>query len=265
METQKSRAVDLDFWWYVKAFGIFVLFNLAALIGVLLFHRKQWHVDVMQFRHYTSLVFQTCGIIYALFLGFIVWDVWERFYEVKRTSQDEAKYLVDLSRDATVFGKETEDHLQSKFEAYLKHVIHVEWPHMEHPGAFEKGDEMVHGIWKAYYAIDPKGEKESIWYTESLRKLNEFTDARLTRIFNHSNSVGVLRWILLLVGGLFLISMPCFFKIDILFFKLFLVFFLANIIAFMLFIVFSLDHPFTGYVEIETQPLEYALQTIKPW
>lgn len=255
--------MDIHLWWYLRAIGIFFLFNLAALIGVLIFHRKKWNVDVTQFRHYTSLVFQICGVVYALFLGFIVWDVWERFYDVKRTIQNEAKYLVDLYQDSSVLGEEFYKSMREKSVSYLNHVIEKEWPNMEKADSFIEGDLIVDEIWALYYAYTPQTEKQAIWFTESLRKLDEFTDARLTRIFNNANSVGHLRWILLIGGGLFLISIPCFFKIELLFFKFFLVFFLANIIAFLLFIVFSLDHPFTGHVEIDTQPLDYALRIIK--
>ncbi|MCH9627756.1 MAG: hypothetical protein S4CHLAM2_13990 [Chlamydiales bacterium] len=257
--------MDLNTWWYFRAFAIFVLFNFVAVGSVLLFHKKKWHVDPTQFRHYTSLIFQICGIIYALFLSFIVWDVWERFYDVKRTIQTESKNLVDLYRDSTVFEPEMEEAIQAKLKQYLAQAIYQEWPKMEWPGALERGDDLVHEIWQVYYNYTPKTEKDKIWYTESILKLNEFSKARLTRIFNNSSSVGILRWVLLIVGGLFLTSIPCFFKIDLLFFKLLLVLFLANIIAFLLFMVFSLDHPFTGYVEIDTHPFEYAQEIIQPW
>lgn len=115
--------MDIHLWWCLRAIGIFFLFNLAALIGVLIFHRKKWNIDVTQFRHYTSLVFQICGVVYALFLGFIVWDAWERFYDVKRTIQNEAKYLVDLYQDSSVLGEEFYKSMREKSVSYLNHVI----------------------------------------------------------------------------------------------------------------------------------------------
>lgn len=257
--------MSIDTWWYIRAYGIFFLFNAFAIIDVLIFSKRKWRINLMEYRHYTSLVFQICGIIYALFLSFIVWDVWERYYDVKKTIQTESLYLVDLYRDAKIFGPEAEEQMQNALQKYLINVIQTEWPHMEKPGIFLKGNELVNNIWAAYIAYTPKTEKDQIWYTESLRKLDELTNARLTRIFNNSSSVGNLRWILLIFGGLFLVSMPSFFKTDVLFINLFLALFLANIIAFLLFIIFSLDHPFTGHVEIDSQPLEYALKTVKPW
>ena len=258
------RSMDIDTWWYIRACAIFILFNSVAVFSVLIFYKKEWRVDLIQFRHYFCLVFQVCGIVYALFLSFIVWDVWERFYDVKRMIQDESKYLVDIYRDSVIFGEKGEL-IKTELEKYLDHVIQFEWQHMEEPEALKKGDIMIKTIWKTYYDYTPVTEKERIGYAESLGKMNEFTNARLTRIFNNSSSVGVLRWILLIGGGLFLVSMPCFFKIELLFFSFFLALFLANIIAFMLFIIFSLDHPFVGYVEIGPQPMEYALDTIKLW
>ena len=257
--------MDVDTWWYLRAYGIFVLFNLAALISVFAFHKKVWRIDLTTFRHYTTLVFQLCGIVYAFFLSFIVWDVWERYYDVKSTIQNESKALVDLYRDTTVFSEPSRTEIQAKLRQYLLQVVEYEWLNMEKPGAFEKGDALINEIWDAYYTYTPVTDKEQIWYTESLSKLNDFTNARLMRIFNNTSSVGTLRWVLLIVGGLFLISIPCFCKIDLLVFKLLLMLFFANIIAFLLFIVFSLDHPFTGVVEIDALPLEYALRTIKSW
>ncbi len=257
--------MDINTWWYLRAYAIFVLFNLAALVSVFIFHKKKWRIDLTNFHHYTSLVFQICGIVYAFFLSFIVWDVWERFYDVKRTIQEESKDLVDLYRDTSVFGEPAEKNMQTKLREYLIQVVTYEWRHMEVPGAFVRGDELIDEIWDTYYAYTPQTSKESIWYGESIRKLDSFTKARLTRIFNNSSSVGNMRWALLIVGGLFLVSMPCFFKIDLLFYKLLLTLFLANIIAFLLFVVFSLDHPFTGHVEIDAQPLKYALKTIRSW
>lgn len=63
-----------DSWWYFRAIALFVLFNSVALVGVLLFRRSKWNVTVTRAHHYTSLIFQICGVIYALFVGFIVWD-----------------------------------------------------------------------------------------------------------------------------------------------------------------------------------------------
>jgi len=255
------RSMDADTWWYIRACAIFIFFNIVAVSSVLISYKKEWRVDLIKFRHYFSLVFQICGIIYALFLGFIVWDVWERFYDVKKMIQNESKYLVDIYRDSVIYG-EKGALIRTEVEKYLDHVIQFEWRHMEDSEALKKGDLMINNIWNTYYAYTPVTEKEGIWYAESLRKMNEFTNARLTRIFNNSSSVGLLRWILLIGGGIFLVSVPCFFKVELLFFSFFLAFFLANIIAFMLLIIFSLDHPFVGYVEIAPKPMEYALDTI---
>lgn len=259
------EVMDINTVWYIKAWAIFGVFNLFALINVLLFHRKHWGVDLMKYRHYTSLIFQICGIVYALFLSFIVWDVWERYYDVNRKIQNEAKNVVDLYRNSEVFDPEVREAIRLGLEDYLRQVVEQEWPQMESPGSLRKGDNDIQNLWRIFIDFVPDTDQERIWYAESLKRLNALADARLTRIFNNANSVGTLRWILLIAGGLFLVTMPCFFQIDLLALKFFLTFFLANILAFLLFIIFSLDHPFTGHIEIDPQPLEYALQTVQRW
>lgn len=255
--------MNLYAWWLLSAIGIFILFNGVALLAVVLFPRKKWNIEAVQGFHYISLVFQICGVIYALFVGFIVWDVWERFYAVKHNVQEEAEYLLDIYQDSSVFGKEIQAKLKSQFLNYLNQVIQHEWPNMEIPGIFAKGNAMVDGIWETYYDYTPASRKQEIWYQESITKLDRFSLARLTRIFNNANSVGVFRWCLLIGGGLFLMSIPCFFKVKLFFIKYFLIFFLANMISFLLFIIFSLDHPFIGKVEIDHQPFTYVRKIIE--
>ena len=130
---------------------------------------------------------------------------------------------------------------------------------------FSEGGNYVTDIWNAYYAYTPTTDKERIWYSESLDKLSAFSNARMTRIFNAQNSVGASRWALLLFGGIILIAIPCFFRVEYLVYKLILTLFLANLVAFMLFITHSLDHPFSGQQKIDSFPYEYALEVTKSW
>lgn len=254
--------MDLNLRWYLCAIGIFILLNGMALLGAMFFPRKKWNIEAVGF-HYTSLIFQVCGVIYALFVGFIVWDVWERFDAVKHQVQLEAEYILDIYQDSSAFGEQMEKKIHSQFSTYLNHVIENEWPKMEIPKVFVEGDAMVDGIWKTYYDYSPTNRKQEIWYQESISKLDKFALARLTRIFNNANSVGALRWCLLIGGGLFLLSIPCFFRVKSHFLKFVLIFYLANIISFLLVIIFSLDHPFIGNVEIDYKPLKYVLKKIE--
>ncbi len=246
----------------VISYGFFVLFTLVG-IGVVWFsHRKKWTIDLTVYRHYTALIFNLSGIIYALFLGFITWDVWERYYDAKKTVQDEAHYLVELYRDSYVFQTDSDDFVREKIRAYLAYVIDKEWSHSPLELSFRTGSLYESEIWQAYYNLTPLGPKEEAWYASSIDKLNAFSGARMLRIFNLDNSVGGLRWTLLIAGGLILVTIPCFFRVDPLVLKLILTLFLANIIAFMLFIIYSLDNPFRDPVEIDEFPFKHAEQVI---
>ena len=254
--------MDLHLRWYLAAIGIFVLFNAVAFLGVIFFPREKWNIKSIGIE-YTSLIFQICGVIYALFVGFIVWDVWERFYAVKQNVRTEAEYALRIFQDASVFGKPMQDELKTQLTTYLKHVSEVEWPKMEVPGVFIEGNSMVDAIQGTFYNYTPATRKQEIWYENVILKLDKLSVARLNRILNNSNSVGALRWCLLIGGGLFLLLIPCFFWTKSFFLRAFLVLFLANIISFLLFVIFSLDHPFIGYVEIGDHPIQEVLKMIK--
>lgn len=238
----------------------FVILNLVAIGSVLFSHHKKWRVDLTRYRHYTALIFNVCGITYALFLGFVIWDVWERHFDVKQTIQEEGKYLIDLYRNAKVFPQKEESAIQDALKAYMQYMVDVEWHE-----SLKEGDHYINAIWDAYYDYVPENDYERIWYTESLDKLSELTNTRMTRLFNRTSSVGPLRWILLILGAIVLVMIPCFFKVDYFVFKLVLTLFLANIIAFMLFIIYSLDHPFSGFERLKWEPYEYALESVESW
>ncbi|MGE3954545.1 MAG: DUF4239 domain-containing protein [Parachlamydiales bacterium] len=247
------------------AIGIFLLFNLVAIASVAFSHYKKWRIDLTQYRHYTATVFNICGVVYALFLGFIIWDVWERYYDMKKLVHEEAAALTNLARDVTVLPEQGEEGVQGAIRAYLSEMAHIDWRELEHKSNLSRRDALVNKIWEAYYAYSPTTPEETIWYTAGIEQLNHFSQARSNRLFEGESTVGPLRWALLIFGGLVLISIPCFFRVEYFTFKLILTLFLANIVAFMLFITYSLDHPFSGYRRIDSYPFQYALKVIQPW
>jgi Protein of unknown function (DUF4239) len=245
---------------FLVALSIFVGLNAVAVGSVLFSQWKRWQVDLTEYRHYTTVIFNVCGVVYALYLGFVIWDVWDSFDQVRKTVYQEAGTLTSLYRDSVVFGDSSRIH--KAIHDYLEHVVEQEWGLMGQRKEFEASDVLVEDIWQAYYAYDPQGPKERIWYAEALDKLNVLSQARMGRMFATRSGVGPLQWFLLLLGGAVLVSIPCFFRVELLAFKLVLTLFLANIVAFMLFITYSLDHPFRGYGRISSYPFEYALQVL---
>jgi hypothetical protein len=67
-------------------------------------------------------------------------------------------------------------------------------------------------------------------------------------------------WPVLIIGGVLLIGFTYFFRMDNLWLQAAMTAVLAVLIAGVLFLIFSLDHPFTGPVQVDREPFRHALQ-----
>jgi len=62
----------------------------------------------------------------------------------------------------------------------------------------------LEAIWQAFSEFQPRTEQEKLWYAKSIEFLLKQSSARLERIYSSWESIGVLPWIALIIGGIIL-------------------------------------------------------------
>lgn len=249
--------------WVVSG-TLYVLFWIAAsLLGLKIADkwvnpniRKKCH-DVVGF------TFGIVGVIYAVLLGFIVVSVNDRFNQIQKNFVSEAAVMLQLYRDAEVFPPEDRDRVRAQIKSYAELVYQEEWGLMARQEESENAYDHLLTLWREYYKIEPKTERELAWFQESLQKMNELAEARVIRLFNTTQSLSGLMWTMLVAGAVITIAFMYFFSVESGMAHVLLTALLAGVISFMLFLVLSLDTAFSGDVHVEPTEILKTMERFK--
>lgn len=251
--------------WYFIAI-IFVTFVVSIAICGLLIIRKNIPINILKANHEVAgIAFGIIGIVYGVVLGYIIPSVQERYNTVHVIAEKEATILSDLFRDSYIFPKDTGDEIRSALRKYAQSVIDNEWDTLAY--GITSHDTTVNSerIWNAYYNFTPSSEKESIWYRQSISKLNTFNGTRLARIDSSHETLGILMWTLLILGAVVITVFLYFFALEHLISQMLITGLLTGTLAFMLFLLFLLDRPFIGNIKVQPKAMEIMLERFDLW
>lgn len=227
---------------------------------------RQWlPAELLKENHdVAGFTFGIIGILYSVVLGFTVVNTQNRYNEVQHTIHTEAVTLADLYRDAAFFSAPSQNEIRTSLRQYVNYVIQKEWPLPSKKKIRIETQDMMEKIYNSYYAVPLSDEKTSIWYNESISKLDTFMNARLTREFSSWEHLGAMMWTLLILGGVITVGFMFFFGLS-LRTHMIMTALLTGYISFMLYLVYSLDNVFQGSEGIKPTALEQVLDLFDHW
>jgi hypothetical protein len=239
--------------------ALYVGISIASLLIIRKFypHNKcKLHNDIAGF------IFATLGVIYAVLLAFIVVITWQDFDKAENITISEANCIAALYRDATPFPAEFRAELKSKLTNYVKAIVNEEWQMMAKGQRSSGAQKMQEELWILYSDFQPKNETQKIFFTESVKKLNQAAEMRRQRIIYASSGINPLLYFVLIVGSFITIAFTMLFGTENVIPHLIMVSFLAAMIAITLFTVIAMDYPFTGNVSITPDVFINMLSTL---
>jgi hypothetical protein len=227
---------------------------------------RKWHpAESLRENHdVAGFTLGIIGVLYSVVLGFTVVNAQARYNDVVQTIHTEAITLADLYRDAAFFPPQSRDAIRSSLRQYVNYVLEKEWWMPAEKKIRIETQDIMEKVYTSYYAVPLINEKVSIWYTESISKLNAFMNARLSRQFNSWEHLGAMMWTLLLVGGVITVAFMFFFGLA-LRPHMIMTALLAGYISFMLYLVYSLDNVFKGPEGIKPIALEQVISLFDRW
>jgi hypothetical protein len=231
----------------ILVIGLFLGITVGSLFVVrkyIPFHRLKSHNDVAGF------IFATIGVIYAVLLAFMVIVSWQNFDRAGINAGNEAICIEDLYRDSTGFPPVFKDELRLALSEYASAIVNDEWKTLASGKRSEKVQAASEKIWNLYTSFIPENENQSIFFQESVEKLNEATEIRRQRILAAGPGIPSILWTVLICGGLITILFTIFFGTENFVAQLIMSSMLSTLVALSLFTIMTLDFPFTGSVSI---------------
>lgn len=249
-----DRLLDLP--WIISGTLIVGGFVLLSLLEVI-FVRRHVSAKTLKANHdVAGFSFGIMGVIYAVLLGFIVFNVNESYQKAQHNLLEEASVILELFRDTGAYPKEQRLKLGTLIRDYAKDIYETEWDLMAKNEQSQKAQALYHDIWKAYATYVPATEQEMVWYKESISKLNDLSKQRTVRIFNSRLGLGGLMWTVVILGAIATVSFMCFFYADSSLIHLAMTALLSGIIGLVLFLIMSIGDIYSGDIKVSPEDLK---------
>jgi hypothetical protein len=248
---------ELPLW--VSAILVVAAPTMIAMCGPLLVRRRVELERLTTNNEIAGFKFATVGVVYAVILAFAVIAVWEKFSEAEGLVTKEAGAAATLYRLSA--GPEPEAvAAKAALNNYLTLAIDRDWPLM----AKEKGSRETMRALDALYAailrLPETGLRKSASFGEMLKQLDEITEARRARLHLAAGIIPTMLWVVLCCGAVMTIGFTFFFGTENLRAQMTMTGILSVIVFMGLLVILSFDHPFTGPVHVDAEPLRIVME-----
>lgn len=232
--------------WILSALAITIP-TILLFLGALWLARKWVSIHELKKNHdVAGFTFSIIGVLYSVILGFTVINVQGRYNDLLESIHTEAVHLADLYRDASFFPEKDRELIRASLREYIDFIIEKEWRHSSSRSVHFCTSLLMTKIWNQYHQVELIDEKMSLWYAETISKLNNLMNARLTRQFNSWQHLSGMLWTILVIGGVITICFMFFFGLENIRSQMLMTALLTGYLSLMLYLVYSLDHAFEG-------------------
>jgi len=202
--------------------------------------------ELEKFKDVTGIYVSMIGVLYGVFLAFIVIAIWENYDHVNGNIDREADALGNMYRDANGLPPKIKYSIDSCVKKYVTIVVDEEWALMGHKKQSKEAMAVRSKLQSLIIKFKPKDLGEQVIYTTMIANLNELTVARRIRINTSNAELPGILWVILIGGAILLIFYTACFYVPNQKFHMWLAFGVSGLIAILLFVAFELNYPFAG-------------------
>jgi hypothetical protein len=237
---------------------VIVLPTLVAMAGPVFIRRKFGLERLAANNEIAGFQFATVGVIYAVLIAFATIVVWQRFNDAEAAVLQEAGAAVTIYRLAA--GPEPEiAATRDALNKYLKLVVDKDWRQMAVGEESEEANSALNALYATATRISKKGLLSGAITEEIFDQLDSITQARRVRLHLAAGIVPDILWAVLFAGAMLTIGFTFLFGAESLSAQVVMTGILSVMVLMGLLVIVSVDHPFTGPVHVDTEPLDNAL------
>jgi hypothetical protein len=242
-----------------ESIGLLVVIpTIIAMIAQALIHHWVGAEKLARNNEIAGFKFATVGVIYAVLLAFTVIVVWEKFSAGENAVDQEAASIAALLRYTE--GKQPEEiALRNAVANYARNAIDDEWPAMSREGESRATERALDQVYSNALALSRAGTRGSAEMTEVFTQIDSITAARRVRLQLATGLVPNVIWAALFAGGLLTVGFTLFFGSENLLAQIVMTGVLSILVTLGLVVIVSIDHPFTGPVQVQPEPLVNVL------
>src|SRR5262245_22530348 len=143
------------------------------------------------------------GILFALLVGFIAVEVWGNFDKAKAAVSTEASALRAIVLLVGAFPDEQTTRIYALINSHIEDAANKEWPEMVQQRATlaTLPTALIDALHDTL-ALEPADSGQRIAQREMVKAIHTALDARRHRIVSSENTLGMVRWVGILLQGL---------------------------------------------------------------
>jgi hypothetical protein len=227
--------------------------------------RRSWpHPAFKENHELVGFSYSVYGLIYGVFLAFIIVVGWQRFAETEQLVMHESTVLSELWRDSLAFPPAFRDNIHQDLIEYAQSVVDDEWPAMDARGQAHPHTQAVYErLWALTYHLQPQTQNQGAYLTEFLARMNELSGDRRLRILHSRMEVNGVLWLVLLIGAAPTIAYPLLFSNRHAWVQVAIMGSLMLIVMLGLLVTLFLQHPFSGVAGIEPEAFRELLSSFQ--
>src|SRR5512139_2789470 len=197
----------------VSVTAVVALSAVVSWLAVRLVRRIWPHPAFKENNELVGFAYAVYGLIYGVFLAFVIVVSWQRFSDTDQLVMHEATLLSDLWRDSLAFPQAFRDDIHQDLIEYAQSVVDDEWLAMAARGQAHPLTQAVYDrLWALTYHIQPATQNQAAYLGEFLARMNELGSARRLRILHSREEVHSVLWLVLLIGALPAVAYPLLFS-----------------------------------------------------
>lgn len=233
-------------------FGIAaILLSAAGAVVGLYLVRRAVGVEVLREQHEVAGVsFAVIGGFYGVLLAFVLVASWERAERARAITEAEANAIGDLHRQVAELPDASREALRKELSGYVDSVLQVEWEAMSAGAPSMQTRKIYLSIWDTILGMNPESGKDVALYQVMIEKLDDFGEARRSRLLYMQNGLPDVIWGFLIVFGMVTVGFTYFFAMPHLLPQAMITGVLAVTIACTLVLILEMQTPFSGVVRV---------------
>jgi len=234
---------------------------LLAAGAVVFVRRKIDPARLRENNEFSGFTWTFVGLVYGVYLAFMVVVVWENFDKADTTATSEATHLSALWRDAQMIPGG--DRLQKQLVLYARSVIADDWPAMARGELGSTQTTVIYeDLWRTFYSLRPDNDPvHQAFYQEALRQLNDLGVERRIRLLSGNADLPLPMWLLLIAGGIGMMGFALSIGTPHRWLQITLTVFLAGFLSYSILMVGALERPYSGDIHVKPDAFQSAVDS----
>ena len=240
---------------WIGALAIIAIVIISVTIQLI---RNRWFADedIENVHNVGGIYMSAVGTLYSVILGMTLVDASGNFSSAKECIVKESEGLVKTHAYSLQMPEMYREEVSTSIMMYIEHLINYESMHVPNKETRKNSRPLFVRIRHAVEAIEPETDKQKIIYQQMLAEFEKASEGRMERYSFSNNTLTLVEWICLIVGGIISITFSFFFYIKNRLMHALMTGMISLMLSLNLYAVYMLSEPFTIFMKIPTDILQ---------